>query len=109
MSALLDTSFIFNDTVTDLQISFAAKPVDCGNMLAVASPRLEIGLLFRVKVGVSCAYAFKAADGISLTVTASALSVVRDGARRTRKTPRAALRCPKISAPLVRRVSVLRL
>ena len=109
MSVILDTPFIFDDTVTDLQISFRARPVDCGRLLAVDVPRLDTGLLFMVRCGVSNAYMFTAADGISLTVTAAAFAVVKYGIRHIRKTPRAAFRCLQITSPLVRRVSVLRL
>ena len=105
----MDTPFIINDTMTDLQISFRAASVDCGKLLAVDVPRLDTGFLFMVKCGVSNAYMFTAADGISLTVTATAFAVVKRGTRHTRKTPRADFRLLQISAPLVRRVSVLRL
>ena len=60
----MDTSFIINDTLTDLQISFGARELDCGRLLAVDVPRLDTGLLFMVRTGVSCAYTFTAADGI---------------------------------------------
>ena len=57
MSAFTDTRFIF-EPEAEFQISFRAKAADCGKVFAIGAPRLDTGLLFMVKTGVSCAYTF---------------------------------------------------
>ena len=107
MSAFTDTRFIF-EPEAEFQISFRAKAADCGKVFAIGAPHLDTGLLFMVKTGVSCAYTFRAAEGLFLTVTAISCTAVKRECRHFRKTP-SARHLLKVSAPLVRRVSVLRL
>ena len=105
----MDMPFTFIETAPELVISFRARSIDCGDLFAVAAPRLDTGLLFMVKTGVSGVYTFKAADGFFLTVTAPFFTTAAAEKRQTRKTPRAAfsmLPPPKVT---VRRIYALRL
>ena len=106
----LDTQFIFDAPQGDFAISFAAHAIDCGSLFAVAAPRLEDGLLFMVKSGVSSVYTFLAADGITLTVTDTSFIYKADIIKRhIRKTPRAVFATMPVRFTPVRRISVLRL
>ena len=105
----MDTPFTFIETAPELVISFRVRSVDCGELFAIAAPRLDTGLLFMVKTGVSSVYTLQAADGFFLTVTAPFFTAAMAEKRQNRKTPHAAfsmLRPPKVT---VRRIFALRL